>query len=42
MQVKSPIHVSAGRKRGDLRIYLQSPSGTRSTLLDVRPHDFAR
>lgn len=39
--VKSPIHVSAGRKRGDLRIYLQSPSGTRSTLLDVRPHDFS-
>merc|ERR1719322_2262961 len=40
-QLKSPIHVSAGRKRGDLRIYLQSPSGTRSTLLDVRPHDFS-
>lgn len=35
------MHVSAGRKRGDLRIYLQSPSGTRSTLLDVRPQDFS-
>ncbi len=33
--------MSAGRKRGDLRIYLQSPSGTRSTLLDVRPQDFS-
>ena len=26
-------------KRGDLRIYLQSPSGTRSTLLENRPKD---
>lgn len=39
-QVVSPIHVRAGRKRGDLRIYLQSPMGTRSTLLDERPQDF--
>ena len=36
----SPIHVSAGRKRGDLRIYLTSPAGTRSTLLDARPQDY--
>merc|ERR1719228_3192908 len=28
-------------KRGDLRIYLQSPSGTRSTLLENRPRDFS-
>jgi len=39
--VVSPIHVSAGRKRGDLRVYLQSPSGTRSTLLHNRPQDFS-
>ena len=38
--VISPIHVSAGRKRGDLRIYLTSPAGTRSTLLDARPQDY--
>ena len=38
--VVSPIHVSAGRKRGDLRIYLTSPAGTRSTLLDARPQDY--
>lgn len=37
----SPIHVSAGRKRGDLRIYLTSPQGTRSTLLDARPQDYS-
>ncbi len=36
-----PIYVTAGRKRGDLRIYLQSPSGTRSTLLDARPQDYS-
>ena len=36
-----PVYVNAGRKRGDLRIYLQSPSGTRSTLLDARPHDYS-
>ena len=40
LQVVSPIHVSAGRKRGDLRIYLTSPTGTRSTLLDARPQDY--
>ena len=40
LQVVSPIHVSAGRKRGDLRIYLTSPAGTRSTLLDARPQDY--
>ena len=39
--VVSPIHVSAGRKRGDLRIYLTSPQGTRSTLLDARPQDYS-
>lgn len=39
--VVSPIHVSAGRKRGDLRIYLLSPQGTRSTLLDARPQDYS-
>ena len=39
--VISPIHVTAGRKRGDLRVYLQSPSGTRSTLLHNRPQDFS-
>lgn len=40
-QVIVPIHVATGRKRGDFRIYLTSPSGTRSTLLDNRPRDFA-
>jgi len=39
--VISPIHVTAGRKRGDLRVYLQSPSGTRATLLHNRPQDFS-
>eukprot|EP00092_Neocalanus_flemingeri_P014184 GFUD01015303.1.p1 GENE.GFUD01015303.1~~GFUD01015303.1.p1 ORF type:complete len:647 (+),score=141.20 GFUD01015303.1:124-2064(+) len=39
--VVSPIFVTSGRKRGDLRIYLQSPSGTWSTLLDNRPKDFS-
>jgi len=39
--VVSPIHVTAGRKRGDLRVYLQSPGGTRSTLLHNRPQDFS-
>ncbi|CAB4059556.1 FURIN [Lepeophtheirus salmonis] len=39
--VLSPIHVATGRKRGDLRIYLQSPMGTRSTLLDARPQDYS-
>ncbi|TRY77950.1 hypothetical protein TCAL_06464 [Tigriopus californicus] len=39
--VVSPVHVTPGRKRGDLRIYLQSPQGTRSTLLDARPQDFS-
>ena len=39
--VVSTIHVTAGRKRGDLRIYLYSPSGTRSTLLDNRPQDYS-
>ncbi|XP_023326698.1 furin-like protease kpc-1 [Eurytemora carolleeae] len=39
--VVSPIHVTAGRKRGDLRIYLMSPSKTRSTLLHNRPSDFS-
>jgi len=39
--VVSPIHVTAGRKRGDLRIYLMSPHGTRSTLLHNRPSDFS-
>ena len=37
----STIFVTAGRKRGDLRIYLDSPSGTRSTLLDNRPQDYS-
>ena len=41
MQVVSPIHLSPGTKRGDLKIFLQSPSGTRSTLLDTRPHDYS-
>ena len=40
-QVISPIHVTSGRKRGDLRIYLISPMGTRSTLLDARPQDYS-
>ena len=40
-QVVVPLYVTAGRKRGDLRIYLQSPSGTRSTLLDARPQDYS-
>merc|ERR1719245_2414851 len=39
--VISPIHVTSGRKRGDLRIYLISPQGTRSTLLDARPQDYS-
>jgi len=39
--VVSPIHVSAGRKRVDFRIYLQSPMGTRATLLDARPQDYS-
>merc|ERR1712241_339790 len=39
--VVSPIHVSSGRKRGDLRIYLISPMGTRSTLLDAGPQDYS-
>ena len=39
--VVSPIHVTAGRKRGDFRVYLQSPRGTRSTLLHNRPQDFS-
>lgn len=39
--VVSRIHLTAGRKRGDLRIYLISPMGTRSTLLDIRPQDFS-
>ena len=39
-QVVSKIHISAGKKRGDLRILLESPSGTRSVLLDTRPHDY--
>jgi len=38
--VIAKVHVSAGKKRGDLKIILTSPKGTRSTLLDVRPHDF--
>ena len=33
--------MSAGRKRGDFRIYLQSPAGTRATLLDARPQDYS-
>merc|ERR1712038_2016725 len=37
--VVSPIHVMAGAYRGALRIYLESPSGTRAQLLDNRPHD---
>jgi len=39
--VVSPIQVTAGAFRGNLRIYLQSPSGTRAQLLDNRPHDFS-
>lgn len=39
--VVSPLFLSTSRKRGDFRIYLTSPSGTRSTLLDSRPHDFS-
>ena len=39
--VVAPINVSSGRKRGDLRIYLISPMGTRSTLLDARPQDYS-
>jgi len=38
--VVAKIHVSAGKKRGDLKIILTSPSGTRSVLLDNRPHDY--
>merc|ERR1712029_869282 len=38
--VIAKVHVSAGKKRGDLKIILTSPQGTRSTLLDVRPHDY--
>ena len=41
LQVISPIHVTSGRKRGYLRIYLISPMGTRSTLLDARPQDYS-
>jgi hypothetical protein len=40
-KVVSPLHVLTGRKRGDFRIYLTSPMGTRSTLLDNRPKDFS-
>jgi furin len=39
--VVSPIHVTAEGRRGDLRIYLWSPGGTRSTLLHNRPRDFS-
>ena len=39
--VISPIHLTAGRYRGYLRIYLQSPGGTRAQLLDNRPKDFS-
>ena len=37
----SPIHLRSGMKRGDLRMFLTSPRGTRSTLLHTRPHDTA-
>ena len=40
--VISPIHVKTAGYRGNLRIYLQSPSGTRAQLLDNRPHDISR
>ena len=45
--VVSPLFLYADRnteeqfKRGHLRIYLISPSGTRSTLLGNRPYDFS-
>lgn len=32
----------AAVSRGDIQIYLSSPSGTRSTLLALRPHDSSR
>jgi len=39
--VISPLSI-AGGYRGALRIYLQSPSGTRAQLLDNRPKDSSR
>ena len=38
--VVSPLTISTER-RGKLRIYLTSPAGTRSTLLDTRPYDYS-
>lgn len=32
----------AAVSRGDIQIHLSSPSGTRSTLLALRPHDSSR
>ena len=39
--VVSPLHLTAGANRGNLRIFLRSPSGTWAQLLDNRPHDFS-
>ena len=39
--VQAKISLSSPR-RGDLQIYLTSPSGTKSTLLAKRPHDSSR
>lgn len=39
--VQAKVSLTADR-RGDLEIYLSSPSGTKSTLLAQRPHDNSR
>nr|CAD7445292.1 unnamed protein product [Timema bartmani] len=39
--VQAKISLASSR-RGDLQIHLTSPSGTRSTLLALRPHDISR
>lgn len=37
------VHVTlAATKRGDVRIFVVSPSGTRSNLLAKRPRDYSR
>ena len=39
--VQARISLDATR-RGDIKIFLTSPAGTTSTLLDKRPHDSSR
>ncbi|GAB6032404.1 Uracil phosphoribosyltransferase, synthesizes UMP from uracil, variant 2 [Chamberlinius hualienensis] len=38
--VQAKITLTASR-RGDIKLYLKSPSGTRSNLLDIRPNDMS-